>query len=58
MMRRAGVAQSVRMAMTGHSTPEMDNRYDTVDEQDKRAALDRMTASLESVSRDVSKSWN
>ncbi len=39
-MRKAGVAESVIMAITGHSTIEMFLRYDTVDEDDTRNAID------------------
>jgi len=51
------------MSITGHLTPEMENRYNTVDAQDKRVALDRMTAfletaSLESVDQTVDQRWN
>ena len=41
------------MAMTGHSTPEMDNRYDTVDEDDKRRAVAKMESYLASVDQNV-----
>ncbi len=57
-MRKAGNAQSVRMAITGHSTDEMDRRYDTVDEQDMRVALDRMTSFLANVDQTVDQKWN
>jgi integrase len=39
MMRKAGVQQSVRMSITGHSTVEMDSRYDSVDTDDKIGAV-------------------
>lgn len=57
-MRKAGTAQSVRMAVTGHSTPEMENRYDTVDVEDMRTAVDRMTDFLQGVSQNVNQRWN
>ena len=41
-MRRAGVDRSVIMKITGHSTPEMFERYNTVDDQDILDAMDRM----------------
>jgi len=52
-MRKAGVPASVRMAMTGHSTAEMDNRYDTVDESDMKVAMSKMGAFLASVDQTV-----
>jgi integrase len=39
MMRKAKVAASVRMEITGHSTIEMDNRYDAVDNDDMLEAF-------------------
>ena len=41
-MRKAGVSESVIMAITGHSTREMFDRYNTVDETDKRQAVDQL----------------
>lgn len=38
-MRKAGVPQSVRMAITGHATAEMENRYDSIDDSDMVAAF-------------------
>jgi integrase len=38
-MRKAGVAESVIMQTTGHSTREMFDRYNTVDEEDRREAV-------------------
>ena len=38
-MRKAGVPESVIMAITGHSTREMFDRYDTVDLDDTRQAV-------------------
>jgi integrase len=57
-MRKVGNARSVRMAITGHSTGEMDNRYDTVDEQDMRTALGRMTSFLAKVDQNANQRWN
>jgi hypothetical protein len=45
-MRKAGVAESVIMAITGHSTRAMFDRYNSVDDHDKRNAADRMTTFL------------
>jgi integrase len=41
-MRRAGVPESVIMAITGHSTREMFDRYNTIDDQDKLQAVERL----------------
>lgn len=38
-MRKAGVAESVIMEITGHSTREMFDRYNTVDADDKAEAI-------------------
>lgn len=43
-MRKAGVAESVIMAITGHSTRAMFNRYNTIDEADLKAAIKKMKA--------------
>ena len=43
-MRKAGVAESVIMAITGHSTREMFDRYNTIDEDDVRNAVDQLEA--------------
>ena len=42
-MRKAGVPETVIMEITGHSTREMFDRYDTVDEEDTRKAIDQFT---------------
>lgn len=39
-MRKSGAAESVIMSITGHSTREMFDRYNTVDDEDKRKAFD------------------
>ena len=52
-MRKAGVAQSVIMKITGHSTSEMFERYNTVDEYDLRKAVDQMQGFLKSVDQNV-----
>lgn len=41
-MRKAGVPESVIMAITGHSTRAMFDRYNTVDEYDLRQAIEQM----------------
>jgi integrase len=52
-MRKAGVQESVIMEVTGHSTREMFDRYNTIDEDDTRSAVDQMTAFLNSVDHPV-----
>ena len=46
-MRRAGVPESVIMAITGHSTRDMFDRYNTVDDSDMKGAMDRFGSYLE-----------
>ena len=41
-MRKAGVPESVIMDITGHSTREMFDRYNTIDEEDTRKAVDQL----------------
>jgi integrase len=41
-MRRAGVAQVVRMRITGHRTDSMERRYNIVDTEDIRSAKELM----------------
>ena len=48
-MRRAGVPESVIMEITGHSTREMFDRYNTVDGDDKRQAIEQFQGFLENV---------
>lgn len=45
-MRKAGVAESVIMEITGHSTREMFDRYNTIDHDDRRQAVDQMSTFL------------
>lgn len=45
-MRKAGVAESVIMAITGHSTREMSDRYNRVDSDDTQQAVNRLQAFL------------
>jgi integrase len=45
-MRKAGVAESVIMEITGHSTREMFDRYNTIDADDARDALERFRGYL------------
>jgi integrase len=52
-MRKAGVAESVIMAITGHSTREMFDRYNRVDLDDTKQAVDQMGVFLASVDQSV-----
>lgn len=47
-MRKAGVPESVIMNITGHSTREMFDRYNTVDVEDTRKAINQMEVFLQS----------
>jgi integrase len=42
-MRKAGAAESVTMKVTGHSTHEMFDRYNTVDDENLRKAADNLS---------------
>lgn len=48
-MRKSGVPESVIMNITGYPTMEMFLRYDTVDQQNTRKAVDQMEGFLKSV---------
>ena len=52
-MRKAGVAESVIMAITGHSTREMFDRYNTVDLEDTQQAVGQLDAFLANVDQTV-----
>lgn len=41
-MRKAGVEESVIMAITGHSTRQMFDRYNTIDDEDKKKGVEKM----------------
>jgi integrase len=45
-MRKAGTPESVIMKITGHSTREMFDRYNTIDRDDTRAAIDQLEGYL------------
>jgi integrase len=47
MMRKAGVPKSVIMHLTGHKTNAMFERYNTVDEEDAKDALQKLKEFLE-----------
>jgi integrase len=48
-MRKSGVPESVIMEITGHSTREMFDRYNTIDAEDTRNAVDQFGAYLRDV---------
>jgi integrase len=52
-MRKAGVPESVIMEITGHSTREMFDRYNTVDEEDTRRAIEQFQGYLANVDQTV-----
>jgi len=52
-MRKAGVPESVIMAITGHSTREMFDRYDTVDIDDTRQAVKSLEVFFQNVTQNV-----
>ena len=41
-MRKAGVPESTIMEITGHSTRQMFDRYNTIDEDDKRQGMEKL----------------
>ena len=52
-MRKAGVPESVVMEITGHSTRQMFDRYNTVDLDDTRAAIGQLQDHLANVDQTV-----
>jgi len=54
-MRKAGVAESVIMKITGHSTREMFDRYNTVDEDDTRKAVQQLEGFLQVLTKSLTK---
>lgn len=57
-MRKAGVPESVIMDITGHSSRSMFDRYNTIDEDDTRKAVDQLQTFLKNVDQDDSQSAN
>jgi len=57
-MRKAGVAESVIMKITGHSTREMFDRYNTVDEDDTRKAVKQFEGFLQVLTKPLTKTNN
>jgi len=54
-MRKAGIAESVIMQITGHSTREMFDRYNTIDMEDSRQAIDQFQGYLRKCLQNVNK---
>ena len=52
-MRKAGVAESVIMEITGHSTREMFDRYNSIDGQDKKEAVQRFEGFLRNANQEA-----
>jgi len=52
-MRKAGVAQSVIMKITGHSTDEMFRRYDTIDVDDAHQAIGQYRSFLQNLDQSL-----
>jgi integrase len=52
-MRKAGVQESVIMEVTGHSTREMFDRYNTIDDDDTRKAINEFETFLKNVDHPV-----
>ena len=55
-MRKAGIAESVIMKITGHSTREMFDRYNTVDEDDTRKAVKKLEGFLQVLTKSLTRS--
>ena len=55
-MRKAGVPETVIMAITGHSTREMFDRYDTVDAEDAQRAIGQFGDYLKTLDKTLDKS--
>ncbi len=52
-MRKSGVPESVIMKITGHSTREMFDRYNTVDADDARQAINKMQSYFTNVDQNA-----
>ena len=50
-IRKAGVPESVIMAITDHSTRQMFDRYNTIDLEDTRNAVDSLEVFFENVTQ-------
>jgi integrase len=54
-MRKAGIAEGVIMKITGHSTREMFDRYDTIDEDDTKKAVKQFEGFLQPLTKPLTK---
>lgn len=54
-MRKAGISESVIMEISGHSTREMFDRYNTVDEEDSRKAVTQCEQFFQNVTQTLPK---
>ncbi len=54
-MRKAGVSEGVIMKITGHSTREMFDRYDTIDKDDTRKAVKQLEGFLQVLTKSLTK---
>ena len=57
-MRKVGVAESVIMSITGHSTREVFDQYNTVDLDDLKKAVRKMAGFVQNDSHSVNKAGN
>ncbi len=57
-MRKAGVSESVIMEITGHSTREMFDRYNRIDEDDTRKAIVQLETFFENIDQILTKTKN
>jgi hypothetical protein len=55
-MRKAGVSESVIMEISGHSTREMFDRYNNIDEEDTRKAVNQLEQFFSNVTQTLPKS--
>ncbi len=54
-MRKAGVSEGVIMKITGHSTREMFDRYDTIDKDDTQKAVKQLEGFLQVLTKSLTK---
>lgn len=57
-MRKAGVPESVIMEITGHSTREMFDRYNSVDQEDTRKAVEQFEVYLANLDQTLDQTKN